>query len=156
MHHFRVKLCCIKLFFRYLHRRHRTHRGCRRYGKFRRRLRNVIGVAHPANRFLADPFEKNRRAVHGNFRFPIFADWRCLHLSTEQVGHQLGAITNSENGNSQLKNILWTSRRTLTIDTIGTTSKYYPFGVHFPDPVQAYRIGMYLAVYIALSYPPGN
>ena len=69
-----------------------TETGCQ--------LRNIVEMAHPADRILGYIGKQLGTAVYLHLSLTVFPNGCTLYLTTQHMGHQLCAVTESQHGNS--------------------------------------------------------
>ena len=123
MHYFGVKLYAVYFLFYISERRKRTRFGRCKYFESLRKSGNAVGMAHPANARIRNPF--GNRAVFYKRKFPlsVFACFGMFHLTAEQIRDQLRAVTNPEYGNSERKNLGGNVRRILAVYAVRSARK---------------------------------
>ena len=78
------------------------------------------------------------------------------NLSPQQVGHELTAVADAQNGYSPGENRLVHGGGALPIDRPGSAGEDNAYGVEGFQLLQRRVPGLHLAVYPALPHPPGN
>ena len=71
---------------------HGTEAGCQ--------FRNIVEMAHPADRILGYIGKQLGTAVYLHLSLAIFPNGCTFYLTTQHMGHQLCAVTESQHGNS--------------------------------------------------------
>lgn len=120
---------------------------------------HVVAVAHPGNPLFRNSFEQLAVGLIIGHSLAIFPGGILLslcHHATQGIGHQLAAITDSQNRDTQLKDfrrVIGCARR---IDAVGTTSKNNSDGVQRFQLLQRSGIGLYFTIDIALTNTARN
>ena len=140
VHDFRMELRCIKFLFRTFHGCNRTNRRIRHSAESFGNRCDIVGMAHPADRLRRNSFEENRCTVGSDESFAVFADGSRFHGSSQHVCHELGAVTDSQNRNSQFKYFGFTLRRCVVVDTVGTAGEDDARRLYFPDLFHRFRM----------------
>ena len=128
----------------------------RRNPEIRRSLFNVVRVAHPADRLFRYVFKQRGRPIHFHLRLAVLADRGSFYAAVQQIGHQLGTVTNSQNRDPQLEDFLRTSGRVLSVYAVGPSCKNDALRIHFLNLFKAHSTGVDFAVHIAFSDSSGN
>ena len=121
-----------------------------------RRLGNIIGMAHPAYRHRGNLLKQKGGLIYLHLGLSILADRSGGYLSAQLVCHQLGAIADAQDRNTQIKNRLINVGGFLQIYAVGTAGKDDALGIHFFNGLQRHSIGVHFAVDIAFADTAGN
>ena len=124
-----------------------------------RHLCHIIAVAHPGNALLRKPLEQFTIGLIVGHRFTVLPGSVLLgfrHHTAQSMGHQLAAVTDSQNGNAQLENLRRIAGSICGVDTVGTAGENNPDGIHRFQLFQRSGIGLYLAIDIALANTARN
>ena len=103
MHYLWMELNGIPVFLRHFHSCYRADRSMACHSKALRGLLNIICMAHPADRLCRYIRKQLGGRVNIHLCLSVLADRGCCHLSAQQVCHQLCAIADSQNRNTQFK-----------------------------------------------------
>ena len=152
----RMELNCIEILLGTLHTCYRTGLCMSSDAETGRNLSNIYAVAHPADGFGRYTVKKLRGCIHVYFCMSIFAYNGFFNNAVQQVAHQLSAIADSQNRNTQFKNLLRAAGCSILKYHIGTAGKNDSLGIHLPNLIQTHVIGMYLAVNITFTDTAGN
>ena len=93
-----------------------------------RNLSNIYAVAHPADGFGRYTVKKLRGCIHVYFCMSIFAYNGFFNNAVQQVAHQLSAIADSQNRNTQFKISLEQRGAPSSNTTSGPPVKMIPLG----------------------------
>ena len=108
-------------------------------------------MAHPADGLWRYIFEKLGFCIYIYFNLTVFTDRSFLNFSTQQVHHKLGTIADTQDRDTQFKNLLCISRGIRLITAVWSTCKDDTFWLDFLDFLNTCFIGVNLAVYITFS-----
>ena len=87
--------------------------------KARRNLRDVIGMAHPADAALRDILGERTRLDEGEGPFAVLAGRGMLYFTSQRVGDELAAIADAEHGNAELQDRGIDMGRTRVVHAVG-------------------------------------
>ena len=156
MQHFRMILDRIQLPLRILIRCARTVRGMSCNLKSRRRLCDIIVMAHPTDHRAGDSVIKSGKwFVDDDLRLPILTFISTCNLPAKHIVHQLSAITQAKNRYTQLEELLRSGCRPFLIDTVRSACQDNSLRIHLPDLIQRRSVRVDLAVHVALAHTPG-
>ena len=127
MGNFGMKLNTIEISTSIAHCSARTFFCARNRCKTFRQSFYIVGMTHPTNTFLWNPFEQN--IICGKHSgFSVFAAILCRgYFTTGHVCHQLISVADAENRDSQIQDcsiIMW---RSLLINAIWSSCKNHSF-----------------------------
>ena len=128
----------------------------RRHMKSLRSRLNVIRMAHPTDSPGRYTLKNHIRRIYLYFRMPILADRGGFHHAPQNMRHHLGAITNSKNWNSQIKDFFLIAWGCLGINTVGSAGKNNSFRLHCFNFLKAHRIWFHFTIHITLPHAPGD
>ena len=146
-----MELCRIQLTLRALHCRNRADWCLRNNLKPFRCLWDIIGVTHPADCLWLYTLEDSTAVIYIHFGSAILTDWRSFHGTSKHICHQLRAITDSENRNSQIKYFLLIAWWILAIHAIWATRENDSLWIHFLDLVERQGVRMHLCIHITFT-----
>ena len=135
---------------------HGSHRAVGRMGGHLEAvgsLLDVIVVAHPADGGIVHALEQLAGGIHKDLRFAVFTLGGPAHLAAQQMGHQLAAIADAQDGHAPGKDLGVAAGRVLQIDAVGAACKNDALGVFGTDHRQVGFIGIDLTVNIVLTHP---
>ena len=157
MEHFRMELDRVKLLRLIFRSRHRAVRRVRGDLESRRHLRDIIEMAHPADRRRRYIF-KNLRAglVDQHFRLAVLADVRLLHLAAQHMHHQLRAVAEPQNRDAKLKELVRIGRRIRQVAAVRAAGKDDALRIHFFDLLNIDFVRINLTVHITFPDTTGH
>ena len=154
MQHLRMELNGIEALFRILSRSHRAVVRMSDDSKARSGLRDLIKMAHPADRVLWDILKQLSRTVHIQLSLAIFSYGSLFHPAPKDMHHELCAVTESKHRYSYLKQLLSTSGSPGLIAAVRPSRKDDALRLHLLYLCNVRSVGIYLAIDIAFSYTP--
>ena len=89
-------------------------------------------------------------------RDAVFTLFRARHRAAEQVGKQLGTVTDTQHGQAQLKNTRVRMGRAVLMHAGRTTAQNDPRRGHLSKCFRRDRVGDNDAVYLRFTYPARN
>jgi len=98
-------------------------------------------MAHPNGQGIFQAAEESVVGVDLNFRRAVLAVRRFFDPAAEMLSHQLHAVTNPQNGKTQVPNSLIGTRGVGLIHAGGAAGEYQPRGLAFADLLQRVRKG---------------
>ena len=151
MEHFRMVLHSIKLFRRILHSRYgaviRIGDDFKAFGN----VRYIVRMAHPYDFLFLQAFKQRGRRVDGNRRLAEFAHFRRLHLAAQGLSHELHAVAQAEDRDSQVKYFFFNLRRIVLIHAGRAACKDNALRLHFLYFGQSLLIRVYFAVHMVFT-----
>ena len=136
MFNLRMILDAVKLFIFIFESRDRT--GFRNRSDFEAvgNLFDIVGMAHPAHRTVADILEKLRSGILKIQRLlSVFADFGRVGDSAELLSHELSPVADPEDRNTEIVDRGIHLRRAFLMRTARAACKNDADRVDFPDPV---------------------
>ena len=120
---------------------------------------HVVSVAHPCDAGFGQPPEQFAPGVKMGLRLAVLPGGIVLgggDPAAQQVGHQLAAVADAQDGHPPGKDFRVHLGRAVQIHRIGPPGEDNADGPHGPQLFQRGGIGLYLAVHPALPHPPGD
>jgi len=108
-------------------------------------------MAHPADGIFIHMVKQRRVGIEVHVGFSIFAHFGSLHLTPQQICHQLGSVTDSKHRNPKQKNLRAAVRSVLQINRIRAAGKNDALILLFPQLLYRSFVGFNLAVNIAFT-----
>ena len=122
-------------------------------------LLHIVPVAHPGDpRFRQAP-EQRALGVKAGLGLAVFPGAALLgraHPAPQQVGHELAAVADAQNGRPPGENGRVHLGRAVQIHRTGPPGENDADGLHGPQLLQRRGVGLHLAVYPALPHPAGD
>jgi hypothetical protein len=117
---------------------------------------NLVSMAHPDLAPLFDGGKKPFPVFHFEKCMPILSFLRRFDLSSQNMSHDLEAVTDAENGNAQMKDLFRNLGGVGSVYTLRSTRKDYGAGIFFYYPGFGQIEGEDLRVHAQFSDLPGD
>ena len=139
-----------------LERRHGNCLGAGRDLEARRGGDDRVGVAHPHVLLEGKLAEEGRRGRHFEGGAAVLAAARASHLAAELLGHELGAVTDPQDGDRPLVHGLVDPGRPLHVDGLGAAAEDDALGLAGQHLRDGHVPGHDLRIDVRLADPPGD
>ena len=117
---------------------------------------DLDAVAHPADARRLDAVEQQTRAVVRQLHLAVLADLGSAAGAAELMDHQLLAVADAENGQTQLENGVVERGGVRLKYRRGAAGEDDGGGAEGADVVHRHGVGLDLAVDVLLPHPPGD
>ena len=157
MHDFRVELSCIELMIRILHCSDGADRcSCRDLEPSRSRC-DIVGVTHPADGLFIDACKEfGCLFLDRDLSLAIFAGRCRSDFAAQEVRHELGAVADAQDGDTELEELRAAAGGVIGVDAVRPAGQDDALRCHLTDLVQAQRMRMNLAVDMVFTDAAGN